>query len=263
FRDNPFLKEFGISIGETFELVNARVLEPPRLKYNGGREATPNRGAWDIRSQRFLNAKPLQKWVVLCLDRNVSPQKVNDLQSEIARSGGNLGMTIGKPDTYKVLTDQRTIQRDVQTFLKEKKGYDLIIVILSDKCNFYGMVKQEAELNIGCLTQCLLTKTISRDPIPPSVVTNILLKVNAKLNGTNHVLSHRPQFLKGNIMVMGADVTHPPASNRNVPSYAAVTASHDLDFFQYNTACQLQAPAMETIVGLEDIFKRHLVYYFK
>nr|CAH7757145.1 unnamed protein product [Callosobruchus chinensis] len=195
YRDNPFLKEFGISIGEDFELVNARVLDPPRLKYSGS-EAIPNRGAWDIRSKRFLNARPLKKWVVLCLDRYVTPQKVNDLQSEIAKSGSSLGMVIEKPDTYKALTDQRTIQRDVQTFLKEKKGYDLIIVILSDKSNFYGMVKQEAELNIGCLTQCLLTKTISRDPIPGSVVTNILLKVNAKLNGTNHILSQRPQFLK-------------------------------------------------------------------
>ncbi|CAH1957008.1 unnamed protein product [Acanthoscelides obtectus] len=197
YRDNPYLKEFGISISEDFELVNARVLDPPRLTYQNS-EVMPNRGAWDIRSKKFLKPKTLKKWVVLSLDADVFPQKIKDLETEIMNSGRNLGMDIQKPDTFKFLKDTRTMTRDVQNYLKEKKEqqYELIIVILNDRTNFYGMVKQEAELNVGCLTQCLLTKTIRRDPIPGSVVTNILLKVNAKLNGTNHKLSQRPSFLK-------------------------------------------------------------------
>ena len=48
------------------------------------------------------------------------------------------------------------------------------------------------------------------------VVSNLCLKMNAKLGGTNHVLgSHsRPSFLERPVMIMGADVTHPASEHR-------------------------------------------------
>jgi hypothetical protein len=48
-------------------------------------------------------------------------------------------------------------------------------------------VKQVAELNIGILTQCVKSRTMSR--MNPATCSNILLKVNSKLNGINHTLA--------------------------------------------------------------------------
>jgi hypothetical protein len=48
-------------------------------------------------------------------------------------------------------------------------------------------VKQVAELAVGLLTQCIKVRTMQH--MNPSIYSNILLKVNSKLNGVNHVLA--------------------------------------------------------------------------
>ena len=48
-------------------------------------------------------------------------------------------------------------------------------------------VKQVAELAVGVLTQCIKARTMQR--MNPSTCSNILLKVNSKLNGVNHALA--------------------------------------------------------------------------
>jgi hypothetical protein len=48
-------------------------------------------------------------------------------------------------------------------------------------------VKQEAELNIGILTQCVKRRTISLED--SDIYYNILRKMNSKLNGVNHILA--------------------------------------------------------------------------
>merc|ERR1712051_898536 len=57
------------------------------------------------------------------------------------------------------------------------------------------------------------------------VLSNLCLKINAKLGGKNFVLDRkcRPKMLERPVMIMGADVTHPPPEHRGTsPSIAAV-----------------------------------------
>ncbi|CAB3376741.1 Hypothetical predicted protein [Cloeon dipterum] len=94
-----------------------------------------------------------------------------------------------------------------------------------------------------------------------STITNILLKVNAKLNGKNHKIhmSCRPRCFSENVMIMGADVTHPPPDSQSCPSFAAVTASHDKeDLFKFNMQFRLQPPKPEEIQDLANITLEHL-----
>ena len=64
-------------------------------------------------------------------------------------------------------------------------------------------------------------------------------------------------------MIMGADVTHSAPDQRNEPSVAAVTASHDPEAFMYNITTRLQEPKMEIIGDLEKITIDHLKYFYK
>ena len=50
-----------------------------------------------------------------------------------------------------------------------------------------GKVKQFSELKIGIMTQCIKGFTVSRK-LFNSTLYCLLLKINTKLNGTNHVL---------------------------------------------------------------------------
>ena len=101
-----------------------------------------------------------------------------------------------------------------------------------------------------------------------TVYSNILLKVNGKLNGTNHkIADDRDALLKSlmapieNVMYLGADVTHPSPDQRQIPSVVGVAASHDKYGACYNCQYRLQVPTKECIEDMESIVSEHLKIY--
>lgn len=74
------------------------------------------------------------------------------------------------------------------------------------------------------------------------VVSN--LQINVKLGGCNVKLSAPPplpEHMRSKpIMVMGADVHHPPPNNTKSPSIAGVVGSYDPQFASYNTVISPQ-----------------------
>lgn len=103
---------------------------------------------------------------------------------------------------------------------REKK-VQIVFVIIPDSGPTYAKIKQKAEINYGVLTQCIKGGTVFRKRNDGSTISNICLKVNAKLNGTNYklqssaILSQMP----GKVMVIGADVTHPSPEQKTIPRY--------------------------------------------
>jgi hypothetical protein len=111
----------------------------------------------------------------------------------------------------------------VNLFNQVFAGCQLVLVVIPKKGSpLYSHVKQAAELHVGILTQCIVAANISnpRSPDPkPATVQNILLKINAKLGGVNHVISLPPptkaqlkniDLFTCPMLIIGADVTHPP-----------------------------------------------------
>lgn len=98
------------------------------------------------------------------------------------------------------------------------KQCKVLFCIIPDRGETYATVKQAAELRCSVLTQCIKANTISRKRGDGSTISNILLKVNAKLNGVNHKLKSTP-VLDGKCMVIGADVTHPSPEQMKIPRY--------------------------------------------
>lgn len=154
---------------------------------------------------------------------------------------------------------------EVEQYFKSQKDqkYDVILVVVPDTGPQYSWVKKAAEIVVGCLTQCVKLGTVSRK-MNGQTASNILLKVNSKLNGTNHKLApnFKPDIMKRPVMIMGADVTHPGPDSKDIPSVAAVTASHDPNAFQYNICWRLQNPKVEIISDLEEITLEHLNVFF-
>lgn len=167
------------------------------------------------------------------------------------------GVFVGPPQpAFHRLRDAR----DLKDYFS-KNSYKLVIVILSNRDDCYSQVKRASELMTGCLTQCIKPKTISRG-IQRATVSNILLKINAKLNGRNHSIPTLPLLRDGRpAIIMGADVTHPGSSN--FPSIAAVTASYDVNFFKYRFEWRLQPPRKEMIDDLKAITMDHLKFYYR
>lgn len=175
-----------------------------------------------------------------------------------------MAFTSKATEPFPNISGRYTYQEIEQYFKAQKdKKYDVIFVIVPDSGPEYSYVKKAAEIVVGSLTQCLKSGTLFKR-MNPQTVGNILLKVNSKLNGINHTFSPRtkPDILKKPVMIMGADVTHPGPDSKDIPSVAAVTASHDPKAFQYNICWRLQRPTVEIIEDLEAITIEQLKFFF-
>ncbi|XP_069693993.1 protein argonaute-2-like isoform X2 [Periplaneta americana] len=264
FNDDPCVREFGLSVGGEFEKVKARVLPPPDLEYRDQQKVKPRSGVW--RGASFINSPELKSWIILNLDRYTREDTLWNFAEEMKRAGNSCGMRIGDPLTPRTMPAPVRDTVELEKFLKSVKNeVALVVVVVPDRGDTYAKVKQVAELNIGVLTQCIKATTINRR-VNFSTCANILLKVNSKLNGINHKLpsNYRPPCLQGPVMIVGADVTHPSPDQTDIPSIAAVSASHDpVALFKYNIQIRLQPPRVEIIEDLEKIMKAHLLFFYK
>ncbi|KAL6425221.1 hypothetical protein ACFW04_009460 [Cataglyphis niger] len=254
-------QEFHLAVNPEMKQVNARILPAPVLQYNE-RIARVNKGIWQM--QTFLRASNLGKdtWTILDLSNVIMSNFTNEFVKSLRQCATEVGMVIGEPQTpFKILKSHDTAE--ISDYFKSKRGLNLIIVIIPDRTDTtYGKVKQITELKEGILTQCIKVKTVKKNSY--SAVKNILLKINSKLNGVNHVINAQsiPECLKNNdCMLVGADVTHPSPDAINIPSIAAVAASSNTSAFQYNIALRLQQPKEEMILDLEEIIISQLQIY--
>lgn len=267
---NGEVKGFGIDVDKNFQRVDGRVIDPPQIKYIDG-NVRPQKGVWY--GKRFLETQgnPI-KWAVVNCDDRTTVQQVMDLKRNILSESKKLGMKLadsaGNSD-YFTINMMRPRPNDMTDLLDKcsKAGYGIVFVIIIDRNDCYAQVKQAAELKVGILTQCIKANTIFRmgKGNPMMTINNILLKVNAKLNGKNQeiVESSYQSFNAANsgVMFVGADVTHPSPDQRDIPSCVGVAASYDQVGFRYQCAWRLQDPKQEMIADLADILTEHLKFY--
>lgn len=262
FNEDPCVQEFGISVGGRFEEVEARILDAPQLEYNKHKPLMPRAGVW--RPLNFYSGGSLKSWVVLNLDRYTKEDELRHFGEDMQKLGRNLGMDIGTPLSPVSMREPVRDTRELEDFFKSMKAkeIDMVFVVVPDKGSCYAKVKQAAELTVGVLTQCLKSRTVQR--MNSSTCSNLLLKVNSKLNGVNHALSpvSKPPCLRRPVMIVGADVTHPAPDQTDIPSVAAVCASHDPQAFKYNIQIRLQPPRVEIIQDLEAIMREQLKYFY-
>uniref|UniRef100_A0A6M2DIC2 Putative germ-line stem cell division protein hiwi/piwi n=1 Tax=Xenopsylla cheopis TaxID=163159 RepID=A0A6M2DIC2_XENCH len=263
--NHPAVKEFNLSIDSRFEKVDARVLDPPKLEYAGGNVVTPREGVWRAEREKFLKAVTIQNWTVLNLDFRTRIDAIDFFCKEMIKYAVQLGITINAAKPA-VTLDSRRLAHDLPEFFRKAKydKMDLVFVVISQD-ETYSKVKQTAELQFGVLTQCIKGSTLNK--LSPSTCHNILLKVNAKLNGTNYQFSsrvaRRPLIFNRPVMIVGADVTHPSPDQTDIPSVVGVAASHDPNAFKYNMIWRLQLPKIEIIEDLQSIMRDHLLKFYK
>lgn len=65
-------------------------------------------------------------------------------------------------------------------------GLQLIVVILPGKTPVYAEVKRVGDTLLGMATQCVQVKNVVKTS--PQTLSNLCLKINAKLGGINNVL---------------------------------------------------------------------------
>ncbi|XP_044001801.1 protein argonaute-2 [Aphidius gifuensis] len=258
FNTNKTMQEFGINVSGKFTEVDARVLEAPGL--HDEKPIRVNKGVWNANKFYKTPNIPDKSWTILNLSR-VDERVLMEFVNELKRNSN--GMQIGEPDKpFKSLQLRGNDLRPLIGYLQDMKqrGLKLIVVVIPSRmADVYPKVKQVAELKVGILTQCIKDFTIERK-MNKMTAGNILLKLNSKLNGINHIFApaDKPDCLKTPCMFIGADVTHPSPDATDIPSIAAVAASFDPTAFKYNVTIKLQPPRQEVISDLTEIIYNQL-----
>lgn len=83
YNRSPVIQEFGFSVGNEFEKVDARILPPPTLLYAESRTVAPAKGVWAT-NNKFLNGAVLAKWTIACLDRRTRLDSISRLADMVS-----------------------------------------------------------------------------------------------------------------------------------------------------------------------------------
>ncbi|XP_053689411.1 protein argonaute-2 isoform X2 [Sabethes cyaneus] len=270
----PTIKEFGLSVGDRFEEIAGRILDPPYLLYRNNKTVQPVRGEWRADNCNYIlpSTQIIQRalrWTIVNLDIRTRADAIDRFgrmifdvskKQNVQLEQFTMANNFCEPRNWKAW---RTEFPHIFMNLK-KQNMDLVIVIIpasgGPNGDVYAAVKQQAELHTGLLTQCVKGDTIFRKGNDLSTLNNIWLKINAKTNGSNHALvpNCKPPIARANVMYIGADVTHPSPEQTNIPSVVGVTASYDQEGFRYSCCYRLQNPTDEMIRDLENIVNRQI-----
>ncbi|XP_022144917.1 protein argonaute PNH1-like isoform X2 [Momordica charantia] len=267
YEEDPYAKEFGISIDNKLTSVEARVLPSPWLKFNDAgkeKEHLPQVGQWNMMNKKVINGSVVRYWACINFSRNVQESIARGFCQQLVQMCQISGMEFN-PDPAVPIYSARPDQ--VKKALKfvyssvynkhEGKELELLIAILPDSNgSLYGDLKRICETELGLISQCCLTKHVFKKS--RQYLANVSLKINVKMGGRNTVLldalrSRIPLVSDIPTIIFGADVTHPESGEDSLPSIAAVVASQDWPEVTKYAGLVCAQPHREELI--QDLFK--------
>ncbi|KAJ3249977.1 eukaryotic translation initiation factor 2C, 3 [Chytriomyces hyalinus] len=282
---SELVKPWGLNISKEMKMVDAHVLSAPVV--TGGRNSTitPRDGDLDYlyaHNFKFFHGIPLEAWSIAVFgnDRNIKMKSVEDLFSKQlpmeCQKRGN-AITARRFKDVLIFQDHNPVEATLveanRVALAEadkdpssaKYGCaQLIFCIYERKGNIYDQVKHLSETKLGLMTQGLLATKLFKGPfVVKGVPTNLALKVNAKIGGINTTVDGRylnklSQWGTIPTMILGADLSHPPAGAKEGLSVAAVVASMDRAFVTYRALERIQGGRVDSITDLKGMVIEHI-----
>ncbi|KAA8526554.1 hypothetical protein F0562_008243 [Nyssa sinensis] len=260
YDDDPLLAACGISIEKQLTQVDGRVLDAPKLKVGKSEDCFPRNGRWNFNNKHLFTPIQIDRWAVVNFSARCD---TSHLSRELINCGRNKGIHIERPHT---LIEEEQQNRRASPIVRVEKMFEQItaklpgppqflLCVLPERKNsdIYGPWKKKSLSDFGIATQC-----ISPSKINDQYLTNVLLKINTKLGGTNSLLaiehsSSIPLIKDTPTMILGMDVSHGSPGRSDIPSIAAVVGSRSWPLIsRYRAAVRTQSSKVEMI---ESLFK--------
>jgi hypothetical protein len=266
---------YGIKVNASQAEVEARVLDPPTISYKqvgSDSNEQPRHGAWNLIKKQFMQAATLSSWAVVnfCRPRELGTDGEQHFVQEFLKSAKSYGLKVQQANPP-VIKNQgepylQTLQMAAKAAFDKRQGdvkapQILICIKPNTDAADYRDIKIASDTLVGVPSQCI-TLRHARD-CKPQVLANILLKVNAKLDGVNSVVKNGLiWFTDQPTIIFGADVHHPaPGSMR--PSIAAVAASMDRHAARHVAIARVQQSRVEIIADLRGMVKELLLSFYR
>ncbi|KAI3794615.1 hypothetical protein L1987_37247 [Smallanthus sonchifolius] len=255
---DPVINSTGITISTTFTQVEGRVLDPPKLKFGNGGDLFPRGGRWNFNNKTFIEPTEITCWAIVNFSALCD---INGLRRDLLRCSKAKGMNV--VDAYDVIEENPQFKRApapvrVDQMVENMKRIlpgppTFVLCILPERKNsyIYGPWKRKCLVDLGSVTQCIAPAKIN-----DQYLTNLLLKINAKMGGINSLLSMEhlhsiPVVSETPTIIFGMDVSHGAPGRSDVPSIAAVVSSRNWPFVsRYKASVRSQSSRVEMIDGL-------------
>ncbi|RKO98098.1 hypothetical protein CXG81DRAFT_4267, partial [Caulochytrium protostelioides] len=256
---NPMFRDWGFSLGDRLVEVQAHQMKAPMLTFGGDR-SVPSDGTWKYgKDSKFaVPSAPLACWAVAVFD-NTDVRDVQRFVGTLVRSLEAMGVKVPAQQPAIVpagrMSAEQVLRKCQAAALATKAGplgyCQLTLCVLNSRDKFiYKEVKAAAETVIapGLMTQCCLSHHVLANK--PAYVSNLILKINAKLFGVNVTMKLAQELPELNepTMIMGADVTHPPPGVTGGMSLSALTCSVDAKYAQYRATYRRQPRARSEMI---------------
>ncbi|KHG16394.1 Protein argonaute 4 -like protein [Gossypium arboreum] len=257
----PMLRSCGVSISTNFTQVEGRVLPAPRLKVGNGEDFFPRNGRWNFNNKKLVEPTKIERWAVVNFSARCD---TNSLVRDLIRCGDMKGIRIDPPfDVFQESNQNRRCSplvrvekmfEDIQSKLPGAPQF--LLCLLPDRKNsdLYGPWKKKNLSEFGIVTQCMAPTRVN-----DQYLTNLLLKINAKLGGLNSMLAIEqtpsiPVVSKVPTIILGMDVSHGSPGQSDIPSIAAVVSSRQWPLIsRYRASVRTQSPKLEMI---DSLFKK-------
>ncbi|KAK4746876.1 hypothetical protein SAY87_025913 [Trapa incisa] len=255
---NGFLCSAGISIYPDFTRVEGRVLPTPKLICGNNESFVPRNGRWNFNNKRLWTACKIEKWAVVNFSFRCN---TNQICETLMRCGNMKGVNVSNP--LGIFEEDPRLRRsspfervdsifkNMENSLSEPPMFILCILPERKNSDIYGPWKRKCLSIIGIVNQCIVPTRVN-----DQYMTNVLLKINAKLGGLNSILTienkMEPSFAtRIPTMIFGMDVSHGPPGRSDIPSIAAVVGStHWPCLSRYRASVRNQSPRTEMIASL-------------
>ncbi|KAE8152713.1 Piwi domain-containing protein [Aspergillus avenaceus] len=253
---DPVLKSFGLQVGENMIHTKARLLPAPELLFGANQRHNPGtNGRWDLRNKKFYkpNKNDLVGWGVGFIPgkRNV----INKTHVEKFVDGfmktyaGHGGKVTRRPIIVELKEDTGEAIKRLYNATGNQFQMDpqLLLIIVPDKNAFtYMRIKKSCDCRWGVPSQVLQSAHVVKGN--PQYISNVLMKVNAKLGGTTaRAVPRTPKTaLRPKSMIIGADLTHPTLGVWQ-PTMAAMSVCMDDFGGRYWGSCECNGDRNEII----------------
>jgi hypothetical protein len=262
--ESSALAGFGIEIDENMTTVHARILDAPTLQYGDSPKQVLN-GSWNLRGLKFREGASLDHVAILVLEtgklgtnEDAEKTKIQLYGKDFTTACVNSGMSGNKPlrVRFAYLDDLRVdevgnfgkIEQKIKEAINSLGAPPRLILAFlpTEEANLYQGFKRLCDIELGIASVCVLRSKVETQKNRIQYFANVAQKVNTKLGGINHSLDPTHTEWLANTMLVGMDVTHPPAALvkkiSGLPSIAAVVASCDDTFMRYPASLRLQRP---------------------
>ena len=286
-----FCQEFGIKIQSKPMVVDARLLDAPQLRY-GGKESlvSPVNGVWHLDKRQNFFSVPSNlgdRWILVNFAPNCSDEDAGRFVDALTSKAQEMGLDLRRATKVARVHgysqgghsqgghsqgghsqggynqggysqggySQGMIGRVFDKANASCTDLKMIMFIVTGEESLYNEIKLTGDIKEGIPTQCVAEKNVKR--LTGSFLSNLVLKINTKLGGTNGVIASnqdRPEMLsksREGAMIVGADVTHPstPSTDRLVfSSVAALVGSFDSDCTKYFASVRVQEKDKQEVI---------------